>query len=634
MSAPTWMPERDESVVQHEVFFEDGLSSIKSRPLFLGRAFPRGRYMAASVIAIVVLSLLLGRAAWMQVVEGERYQAQAESNRLRRVAIPPRRGMIRDRQGRILADNVPRFQVTLTPAELPREQVEQERVLGSAALLLGLPVADLIDLSSATGSARDEAFPAGVDLPYERAIRFAVELPDLPGFQLEVGARRRYPQSQEVQSLSHILGYLGKLSPDEYANARENGYRRSDDIGKTGIEKSYETLLRGALGERTSEVDAHGREQALVGDRPPVDGQDVTLALDLDLQKAAEQALRDQLDKDALGRGAVVAMDPRDGSILAIVSWPAFDNNVFSGSVSATQYNALRDNPDQPLFPRAWAGTYPSGSTVKIVVAAAAMIEKIVTPQTTIFSSGGIRVGPWFFPDWKAGGHGATNVRSAIAWSVNTFFYTVGGGYESMTGLGVARLSDWMRRFGLGSRTGIDLPNEGQGLVPDEDYKLREKNERWFVGDTYNLSIGQGDLLVTPIQVAQYTAAIANGGTLFAPHVAKLPIDSVPKREVAPDHAYELGIVRQGMRDNVTYGSGRALANMAFPVSGKTGTAQWHAEKATHAWFTAFAPSDKPEIVVTVLLEEGGEGSSVAVPVARRVLEEWWRMRAARGGAF
>jgi penicillin-binding protein 2 len=240
-------------------------------------------------------------------------------------------------------------------------------------------------------------------------------------------------------------------------------------------------------------------------------------------------------------------------------------------------------------------------------------------------------VGPWFFPDWKAGGHGVTNVRKAIAWSVNTFYYYVGGGYESFVGLGVDRLTAWMRKFGLGTKSGVDLIGEANGFVPSKEWKEKAKGEKWFVGDTYNLSIGQGDLLVTPLQVAVYTSAIANGGVLVQPHVAMKEVAPRTEHLTTPE---VLKTVQAGMRDNVTEGSGRALSTMRFAVSGKTGTAQWNSNRKTHAWFTAYAPSDKPEVVVTVLLEEGGEGSSVSVPVTKEVLDAWYDLRNSRGGKF
>ncbi|MEI7512458.1 MAG: penicillin-binding protein 2 [Candidatus Uhrbacteria bacterium] len=617
--------------MQHEVFFEEGLTPLKHRSLFIGRSISKRRFLVSQIFIGMVLTVLAGRAAWMQVHLGDEFQAQAEANRLRTTALMPRRGVILDRQGRILADNIPRFQVMLTPFNLPRDPAEVENEVSQAARLLGLSVNDLMPLATATGTARDEETIIAQQVAYEDAMAFAIDLPNLPGFSLEVAARRRYPWSADIMSLSHVLGYVARVSPEEYASSREKGYRRADDMGKAGLERTHEAELRGQLGARVSEVDAHGRIQTLVAERDAIDGQELKLSLDIDLQRATEQALRKEMALAHVQRGAAIAMDPRDGSILATVSWPSYDNNQFSGGVSTTVYQTLINDPEQPLFPRAWAGTYPSGSTVKIVISAAALAEHIITPQTTVLSTGGLLVGGHMFPDWKAGGHGLVNVRSAIAWSVNTFYYTIGGGYESFVGLGVEKLTHWFRVFGLGSKTGIDLPNEGTGLVPGPDWKQEKKGERWYVGDTYNLSIGQGDLLVTPLQVAAYTAEIANGGFKVVPRLEKATSTAIGER-LAPADAVE--VVRKGMRDNVTYGSGRALAGLAMPVAGKTGTAQWSSTKATHAWFTAFAPYEKPEVVVTVLLEEGGEGSSVSVPVARDMLNAWWELRNARGGAF
>jgi penicillin-binding protein 2 len=618
--------------MRHEVLFEDELTPLKHRALFIGRSLPKNRFFAAQIFLGIVMCILAGRAAWMQIELGAQFRAQAEANRLRTVPILPRRGIITDRQGRILADNIPRFQVTLTPFNLPRDQGEVENEVSQASRLLGLSVNDLMPMAMATGSARDEEVVAADQVAYKDAMAFAIALPDLPGFQLEVAARRRYPWSKDIESLSHVLGYVGRISPDEFTANRDNGYRRADDLGKAGLERSHETELRGQLGSTVSEVDAHGRIQTLVGQTAAVDGKELKLSLDIDLQRATEQSLRKEMTQAHVARGAAIAMDPRDGSILAIVSWPAYDDNQFSGGVSSTVYQALINNPEQPLFPRAWAGTYPSGSTVKIVISAAALAEHIITPQTTVLSTGGLLVGGHFFPDWKAGGHGITNVRFALAWSINTFFYTVGGGYESFVGLGVTKLSQWMRTFGLGSKTGVDLPGEGTGLVPDPAWKQKTKGEDWFVGDTYNLSIGQGDLLVTPLQVAAYTSAIANGGFKVTPHLEASSSTQNGTDLLAP--ADVIHTVQMGMRDCVTYGSCRALSTMPMPVAGKTGTAQWSATKPTHAWFTSYAPFDKPEVVVTVLLEEGGEGSSVSVPVARDMLNEWWTLRNQRGGAF
>ncbi len=633
------VPSSSDAIIQHEIFYESEVNTISQRPLFLGRSYGKKRFLIAlSIIALCVVGLFT-RAFWMQIIQRHQYQALAENNRLRHTPLWPRRGVIRDRNGTVLADSVPRFEATLTPQNLPPSSETVDMEMGEVARLLGLSINDLKPSVYATGTIRDEETIIADNIPYVQAMAYAVALPHLPGFDLQVGAKRQYPWSAEIESLSHVLGYVGKLSPEEYTAQRQNGYQKSNEIGKTGVEKTYEKDLRGIPGERVSEVDARGNVRSIVGDQTPTNGKDLYLSLDLDLQREAEDALRDEMQQAHLKRGAVVAMDPRDGSLLALVSWPAFDNNAFSGGVSSTVYQRLIQDPDQPLYPRAWAGTYPSGSTVKIVISLAALAEKVITPSTSVLSAGGLQVGGHFFPDWKAGGHGITNVRKAIAWSVNTFFYTIGGGYESFIGLGVDRLTDWMRRFGLSMKSGIDLPGEGTGLVPSKDWKQKTKNEPWYVGDTYNLSIGQGDLLVTPLQVANYTAAIANGGKKLTPHLvmSEGTVTSTlafVSSSISGVEADDIKVVQDGMRDCVVFGSCRGMNLLPFPVAGKTGTAQWNANKPTHAWFTSFAPFDHPEIVVTVLLEEGGEGSSASVPVARRVMQTWWELRQQRGGTF
>lgn len=619
--------EESGSVIRHEVLFEKDLNTVRGTPLFIGRLFGARRFAISGLIIALLLSALLGRAAWMQIFNTARYRQVAESNRLHHVPIWPRRGLILDRRGRLLTQNVSRFQLTLTPRELPAQGDDANLELGEVARILGITINDI--LSRTEGG--EETVMVKDDVPYAQAMSLAIAEPHLPGFQLEAHPRRQYPESKDTQSLSHVLGYVGKLSPEEYETEKTSGYRRVDEIGKAGIERSYESVLRGTLGEHVNEVDAKGRIKMYLGDVRPKDGEDVRLSLDLDLQEAVERFLKDEMRAAQVKKGSAIVMDPRDGSILALVSLPAFDDNAFAGSVSSTVYKALTENPDEPLFPRAWAGTYPSGSTVKIVISTAALAEGVITPQTTVMSMGGIKIGPWFFPDWKTGGHGATNVRKAIAWSVNTFFYTIGGGHESFVGLGVDRLTHWMRQFGLGSKTGIDLPAEASGFVPSKQWKEETKGTRWFVGDTYNLSIGQGDLLVTPIQVANYTAAIANGGALLVPRVASATQSAGNRLPVKGD---AIRVVQEGMRDAVTYGSARFLNDLPISVAGKTGTAQWNNTKRNHAWFTGFAPADHPEIIVTVMLEEGGEGSSTAVPVAKKIFYEWWRLKQQRGGTF
>ncbi|MFO0764421.1 MAG: penicillin-binding transpeptidase domain-containing protein, partial [Patescibacteria group bacterium] len=461
--------------LQHEVLFEQDITSLRGRLLYVGGSFARRRFMAASALAIVVLCGLLGRAGWMQIVQGQEYGEKADNNRLRKEPLFARRGIIKDRNGVVLAENIPRFQVAFTPSRLPLDKQQADDMIGRAARVLGISIGDIEPYAQTTSSVFDETVIVAEDVPYEQSLAFAIEQPNLPAFELQVAARRKYPQSTEIESLSHVLGYSGIVTEQELSTLKPQGYSRIDTIGKTGLEKSYETLLKGQKGFRTSEVDSRGKTGVLVGEQAAVDGSDLELSLDVRLQKVAEQALRDELPLAKTKRGAVIAMDPRDGSVLALVSWPAYDNNLFSGKVSSTVYSALINNEDRPLFARAWQGSYPSGSTVKIVISVAALAEKIVTANTTVLSTGGIRIGQWFFPDWKAGGHGVVNVRGAIANSVNTFFYTVGGGYNSITGLGVDKLTEWMRKFGLAQKTGIDLTGEDTGFVPSQDWKLEKK---------------------------------------------------------------------------------------------------------------------------------------------------------------
>lgn len=612
--------------LQHEVLFEQDITSLRGRQLYVGGSFARKRFIASSGMALFVLVGLLGRAGWMQIAQGAEYGAKAENNRLRKESLFARRGIIKDRNGVVLAENIPRFQVAFTPSRLPLDKQQADEMVGRAARVLGISIGDIEPFTQATSSVFDETVIVAEDVPYEQSLAFAIEQPNLPAFELQVTARRRYPKSGEIPSLSHVLGYSGIVTQQELETLKPQGYSRIDAIGKTGLEKAYEALLKGKKGFRTSEVDSRGKTGVLVGEQAAVDGSDLELSLDVRLQKAAEDALKEWMIPAKTQRGAVIAMDPRDGSVLALVSWPSYDNNLFSGKVSSTVYSALINNNDRPLFARAWQGSYPSGSTVKIVNSVAALAEGIVAANTTVVSSGGIRIGQWFFPDWKAGGHGVVNVRGAIANSVNTFFYTVGGGYGSIAGLGVDKLTEWMRKFGLSEKTGIDLTGEDEGFVPSQDWKLEKKNERWYVGDTYNLSIGQGDLLVTPMQVAAYTAAIANGGFNVTPHLKKDTGKSMISTDRLADQSI-IDTVRAGMRDCVTVGSCRRLSTMPVDVAGKTGTAQWATDKPYHAWFTSFAPYENPEIVVTVLLEEGGEGSAFAVPVAQKVLQTWWDLR-------
>ena len=477
------------------------------------------------------------------------------------------------------------------------------------------------------------------NLDYETALSLYIQNADLPGIVIEKGTKRLYRTAgadigatSTVMSLSHIIGYLGKISENELSNNSSAGYLSSDSIGKTGLEKQYESVLRGTYGKKKIEVNALGREQTVLAEEAPTPGDHLILTINLEAQEKMEKLMTASMAKNKWGRAAGIAMNPNTGEVLAMVSLPAYDNNDFSGGISKDKYQKYITDQNQPLYNRAIAGTYPSGSIVKPLIAAAALQEGIITRNTTFLSTGGLAIDKWFFDDWKAGGHGLTNVTKAIAWSVNTFFYYIGGGYKTFTGLGVEKITDYLRQFNLASATGIDLPGESAGFLPSKEWKQQTKNEIWYVGDTYNLSIGQGDLLVTPLQAAVWTSAVANGGKVVRPHVVSAVVNPVTKTaDKVETQIINQGIVseanmdisRQGMRQCVIAGSCELLRALPFAAAGKTGTAQWNSNKENHAWFTSFAPYNNPQIVVVILVEEGKEGSTAAQPIARDFLA-WW----------
>jgi penicillin-binding protein 2 len=596
-----------------------------------------------NIIMLLLISLglgtILGRAIQLQIFNGNHYRSLAEGNRIRRIAIPAERGIIIDRFGIELVHNIPGFSLALVPQDLPHDPLNRSKLLSQVAQIANVPKDSLTALLTRYGSYSFESLPIKDNLNYNTALKLYIQNATLPGIEVKSGSERGYytldktsSTKQIIPSLSHLLGYVGRLNDAEVEADVDKNYLPSDIIGKTGLEKQYEMYLRGTYGRKKIEVNAIGKEQSVLAVEPPIPGQDVELSIDLEAQKKLETLVKDTADKTGQKRIAAIAMDPNNGEVLALVSWPTFDNNKFVQGIDTATYQSYINDKDKPLFNRVISGLYPPGSTVKLVVSAAALQEKIITQFTSVNSVGGLQLGDRFFKDWKIGGHGITNVTKALAWSVNTFFYYVGGGYQNFVGLGVDRLVMYMRYFGMAAKTGIDLPNENTGFLPSRDWKKTTKGESWYVGDTYNLSIGQGDMLVTPLQVALWTAAVANDGILVTPHLGKKIIESDTKKETIlkyPSHEItavsksNLAIVQQGMRDCVTYGSCKMLGSLHFSTAGKTGTAQWSNTHPTHAWFTSFAPYKNPQIIVTVLVEDGGEGASVTQPIALGFLN-WW----------
>jgi penicillin-binding protein 2 len=576
------------------------------------------RFRTVTIVAIVCILCFAIRSIQLQIVNGQHYQELATKNRYQTELVVPLRGRIFDRDGEQLAWNEPAFILTMTISKLPRGEDERNGIFYEVSKIIGLNPIDLELLYSLKSSTPHDPVPVIDSLDYDAAMRIAVDIASFDGFELKTKNKRLYTPT--IPSLSHVLGFTGGVSVQDLEEYSQDDYRLIDDVGKSGIERWYETQLRGTPGKLIYEVDARGRRLSIVSKENPIQGADITLCIDGAFQKYIAERLDVLLRRIGAQKGAVIAMDPASGKIRALVSLPTFDSNDFIGGIDATRYAQLLEDPAQPLFPRAIAGEYPSGSIFKPFVAYAALAEKIVGEHSSFVSTGGVRIGQWFFPDWKEGGHGVTDVRKAIAESVNTYFYIIGGGLDQVTGLGVERISDYARRFGFGSKTGIDLPGETDGFLPSKEWKESVKGERWYVGDTYHYAIGQGDFLTTPLQMAVATSVIANGGYKVTPSVVEgevlvEPIDGLNEEA--------LRVVREGMRQTVSTGSARSLNGLAESVAGKTGTAQTPGDLPFHSWFTGFAPYENPTLTLVVLIEEGGESTDAAVPLARELFS-WW----------
>lgn len=587
---------------------------------YVGNMLTASRARLGAMIMFGALGIFLSRVFLWQIVQGEQHRELADRNRTQTTVIPANRGVIKDRSGIVLAWNEPSFRLIASPRELPPDARDRDALLAKAAQVLG--IADTVAwVEALTKGKEDAAVLLAENLVYDRALAFMAQQSLFSGLKVELGAERAYV-TDAIPTLSHVLGYTSSISDDEYTELKTNGYRKFDDVGKQGLEKEYETELRGTPGKEIREVDAQGHAIRTLSQSQTVDGENITLTVDARLQAAIEYILGNRLSQATTKRASVIALQPSTGEVLALVSYPAYDANDFSRGISTEEYAALLNDPNAPLFPRATSGGFPSGSTIKPVYAAAALMEGIISPSTSFLSVGGIWVGPKFYPDWRPGGHGVTNVYHAIADSVNTFFYIIGGGNEAMKGMGLETLMRYAALFGFGSDTGIDLPDEAAGFLPSKSWKQEEKGEPWYIGDTYNVSIGQGDFLVSPLQIARSTAVFANGGDLVVPHLLMSTAATVV--DIVPDDV--VTVIRDAMRQTVTNGSATSLGSLPVAVAGKTGTAQWSSTKTPHSWFTGFAPFADPEIVVTVLIEEGGD-HAYAIPIARDIIDWWYANR-------
>jgi penicillin-binding protein 2 len=593
------------------------------------------------VIGLAFL-VLLGQLWNVQIANGSQYRRRAEVNRIRVVSDKALRGVIYDRSGRQVARNVPSWTASIRPADLPRDTDQRAQVYERLGRVLEM---DPAEIGKVVDGAREDPFtPARVKSPITRDLALVIEEQQglFPGVVIQYTPIRGYP---EGPLLGHVLGYTGPIPASMLQNRLETGYERDDTLGITGVESAFEDELRGSSGRKQVEVDALGRitnELAVL--QPTAPGGNVVLTIDTALQRRAAEALAAGMARARSNQAALVALDVRNGDVLAMVSLPQYDNNLFAGGISTADYRRLSEDPWRPLVNHAIGGQYPPGSTFKMVTAAAALQERIVAPQTRLGCPSSITVQGRVFRNWDPMDRGTVDARAALATSCDPYFYFVSGGnpYTGMKGLGITKLGEYARAFGFGERSGLRLPGEARGLVPSEEWKREVKKESWYIGDNFNVGIGQGDLLATPLQLANMTAAIANGGTLYRPRIASavrdgegnerlaLPPEVIRKLTIAPEN---MAAIRAGMRDVVASPSGTAyyaLKQPSLSIAGKTGTAEFfgpldrNGNLPTHALFVGYAPYEDPRVAVAVVVYHGGEGSETAGPIAADVLKAYF----------
>jgi len=574
-------------------------------------------------IFFIILLILFLQTGYLQIIKGVYYSEVSQKNYTRTFAIKSSRGIIYDKNQKQVVFNVPIFDLTIIPFDFLKNKSKTEEKIIALSEIIKINEDDLKNKINEADSFSFQPFLILGNISKKDALIMGEEIKKIDGVKLERSAARNYVDGNY---LSNIIGYNSRINENELE--KNPNYLSNDIIGKNGLELFYEKQLRGIYGWQEIEVDSFGREIKLIKKENPQSGNNIVLNIDFDLQKKIYEELEKITNKIETKAGATaVAINPKNGAVLALVSFPSYDNNLFAGGISDSEYDKLINNELNPLFNRAISGEYPPGSTIKPLIGAAALQEKIISPTRIIIGGEAIYVGSYQFLDWKA--HGPVNLTKAIAQSCNIYFYTVGGGYGDIEGLGIDRIKKYSNLFGFGNLLGVDLPAEKPGLVPDKEWKESVKNERWYIGDTYHVSIGQGDVLATPLQIAAYTATIANGGKLFQPQIVdKIINDSNDliediKPKIIRDNFIDsenIKWIQKGMRENVVYGSGVSLSTLPIEVAGKTGTAQYYGNQKTHAWYIAYAPYDDPEIAIAVIVEGGGEGHAAAVPVAKEVL--------------
>ncbi len=575
----------------------------------------------------MIFGFFLSRVWFLQVIKGSYYKEQSESNRIRVVYLQPPRGLIFDRRGELLANNVPSFNLYLVLEDVQDLKLLTER-------LMSLIEIDPAELDRRIRSRRQKVPYVPIKIKEGMSLKEVALIEshrlDLAGVQMEAEPQRNYIYGPLA---AHLLGYVGEVSPSQLQEPENQGLFSGTTVGQNGVEKTYDPYIRGGVGEKVIEVDAMGHEKKTLRITHAVPGNDVYLTIDYRLQRAAEQALGSEA-------GSIVALDVRNGEILALVSHPPFDPNLLSRTLSPATWEALIKDPRRPLTNRATQGQYPPGSTFKLVVTAAGLESREITPEQQVQCAGKMVFGNRTYSDWKKGGHGPMNMTSAIVQSCDVYFYELG------RRLGIERMADYSSRFGLGRPTGIELTSEKSGVVPTPQWKIRTKREPWFPGETLSASIGQGFLTVTPLQLANLIATVAAFGDRYQPHLIKAIRDRATGRlyEFPPVEVEKVEVEKETFAflrralDGVVSepnGTGRRAQSGLTRIGGKTGTAQVVGLKPgvetkslpkhlqDHAWFIAFAPVESPRIAVVVLVENGGGGGETAAPLAKRVIEEY-----------
>ena len=587
------------------------------------------RLIACALLVLTVSCTLIGRMYFLQVTEFDYNTTVSENNRVHVLPIPPERGFIYDRNGVLLADNQPSFNMTIT-----RERAgDTAKVLDSVMSILHLPEEDRAVFAKSMKQARHPFDPSTLlyELSEEQIALLAVNQFRLPGIDVEAQFVRHYPQGDHF---AHSVGYVGRINEKEAKQLDPTQYRGTQSIGKTGIERFYEPELHGKVGFEEVETNAQGRVMRVLRHTDAVAGKNIVLSLDIKLQEAAEEALGDR-------RGSIIALDPKTGEVLAMVSRPSFDPNLFVTGISSKDYSGLRDSVDKPLFNRALRGLYAPGSTIKPEVAIAGLDSGVISASTRVFDPGYFQLPnvDHKYRNWNHSGDGWVDLNAAIMRSNDTYFY------DLASKLGIDRMHDYMAMFGLGQKVSLDMFEESSGLMPSREWKRSTRRQAWFPGETVILGIGQGYMQVTPLQLAQATALIANKGVWNRPHLAKTidgtpPVDEHPIANIVLHDPRGWDQVNHAMQlvMHDPRGIARAAAQGAqYRIAGKSGTAQVVAIKQgerynrlktaernrDNALFVGFAPAEDPQIVISVMIENGEAGGRVAGPVVRKVMDAW-----------